>query len=1394
MRTVIWTGGLILSLTFTSLALVLQPLPGSAGSEEAGHTSPVADRKEILGEMRSDVQSTFDAVRSGVDAELVKIKDRFCSLETSELTALLARAEVDASARAEVDAKIEKILAEHLRERELECLFLVDHRGRVVSPLGGADGEAGDGGLEPTAVDRAALTGFAARFLRQRECSSSKVALPRSFVVTLPRQTARQLRGDAVGSEALTGDEIPRMTLLAIGVRPIWVRPDAPYSLLVGGVTMTSMIERLHHEVAGTTETDTEWHAFSVAGIDVPVVFAGGRVGVLVRRGLVGDLLSGASSERAGFTQVGPEVSSWGAIRSSSGELVGGWGVSVSEDGLASKLAPKADAAGHELPKAFSVFPVLDMTVSAVLVFTGVALLWILLAMWAKFVRPKSAVSTTPGERLSRGEAENPVTDLSSFHRSCRGFVQRTEALFDRSFRAAGVSPEDLEGPLRKRFTRLSERVGGFEAEFRGAKEGGLSISDRRRAGFDAKFKDFEETLCSFVAVLEGRWRAQHGRRADSDVQQVSSQYEAKLDDLEGVVNSAQTDGRKLAEDLAALRQVEKDLRRQLDDSNRVEFELRQKLEQTHLRSEQVALQENAAVRRLQEVESRASSLQKDLAKKIRRVDELTEQLAALEQREKVVNEELARLQSSFELLRDKEQSARQSNEKLGQDLAVLEQSLAESRDSTENLERRSRQEAVEHEEAQDLLAERNVELGRQVAAGERELEDRVAEKTIELRKKARELEARLQTLEEELHASRRSESGLREEKHAVETENAGLRERVEVERGRIAEIESQAGKVTANITAEVEVVTARAEAAAAETEEAVGLAEAAAAEREEAVSRAEAAAAETEEAVGLAEAAAAERAEAVSRAEAAAAEREEAVGLAEAAAAEREEAVSRADAAAAEREEAVSRAEAAATEREEAVSRAEAAAAEREEAVSRADAAAAEREEAVSRAEAAAVEREEAVSRAEAAAAETLEARETCAQLELGNAALARENEALRRQADNHARRLEEAEHAAQAVGQPDQSTAAVDAEPVSTDDTTSESSGVQHDRRDVPCSREELAELRAQIEDEREGNRRLAADRSRLQSRVEELEQGVNPFLETEVEPTGTAVVADDSGLREELVELEKEKVALQERLVAARSEVEILREAADGVRGFHGALVAGNLPTALGAVDCDGRVFVWNPAAERLWGLRAETVLGKSLRSVALKPEPLYQRLAEEVRGCVRDGRPSSTSVLSFETDGGDELHVRLFCEPVEDARGDVAGVIFSVEDVTESTTNAIESELLGQFQDTLAGSIPMALVITDSRHCVVSWNSHAEEILGVEEDDALGRSILDLPLRLSTGEFGPRFLSVCEEQHASRFLVATADDEECLVTVSPFETEEGELRGWMLLVEEVAQETP
>ena len=1282
MRTVIWTGGLILSLTFTSLALVLQPLPGSAGSEEAGHTSPVADRKEILGEMRSDVQSTFDAVRSGVDAELVKIKDRFCSLETSELTALLARAEVDASARAEVDAKIEKILAEHLRERELECLFLVDHRGRVVSPLGGADGEAGDGGLEPTAVDRAALTGFAARFLRQRECSSSKVALPRSFVVTLPRQTARQLRGDAVGSEALTGDEIPRMTLLAIGVRPIWVRPDAPYSLLVGGVTMTSMIERLHHEVAGTTETDTEWHAFSVAGIDVPVVFAGGRVGVLVRRGLVGDLLSGASSERAGFTQVGPEVSSWGAIRSSSGELVGGWGVSVSEDGLASKLAPKADAAGHELPKAFSVFPVLDMTVSAVLVFTGVALLWILLAMWAKFVRPKSAVSTTPGERLSRGEAENPVTDLSSFHRSCRGFVQRTEALFDRSFRAAGVSPEDLEGPLRKRFTRLSERVGGFEAEFRGAKEGGLSISDRRRAGFDAKFKDFEETLCSFVAVLEGRWRAQHGRRADSDVQQVSSQYEAKLDDLEGVVNSAQTDGRKLAEDLAALRQVEKDLRRQLDDSNRVEFELRQKLEQTHLRSEQVALQENAAVRRLQEVESRASSLQKDLAKKIRRVDELTEQLAALEQREKVVNEELARLQSSFELLRDKEQSARQSNEKLGQDLAVLEQSLAESRDSTENLERRSRQEAVEHEEAQDLLAERNVELGRQVAAGERELEDRVAEKTIELRKKARELEARLQTLEEELHASRRSESGLREEKHAVETENAGLRERVEVERGRIAEIESQAGKVTANITAEVEVVTARAEAAAAETEEAVGLAEAAAAEREEAVSRAEAAA----------------------------------------------------------------------------------------------------------------VEREEAVSRAEAAAAETLEARETCAQLELGNAALARENEALRRQADNHARRLEEAEHAAQAVGQPDQSTAAVDAEPVSTDDTTSESSGVQHDRRDVPCSREELAELRAQIEDEREGNRRLAADRSRLQSRVEELEQGVNPFLETEVEPTGTAVVADDSGLREELVELEKEKVALQERLVAARSEVEILREAADGVRGFHGALVAGNLPTALGAVDCDGRVFVWNPAAERLWGLRAETVLGKSLRSVALKPEPLYQRLAEEVRGCVRDGRPSSTSVLSFETDGGDELHVRLFCEPVEDARGDVAGVIFSVEDVTESTTNAIESELLGQFQDTLAGSIPMALVITDSRHCVVSWNSHAEEILGVEEDDALGRSILDLPLRLSTGEFGPRFLSVCEEQHASRFLVATADDEECLVTVSPFETEEGELRGWMLLVEEVAQETP
>jgi PAS domain S-box-containing protein len=1178
--------------------------------------------------MRSDVRSSFEAVRLGVDAELSKIESLLCSIGTADLKELLAKSEVDASARADVYAKVRQILSTHLRDKKLECLFLLSHSGRVVLPLG-----VGDSELETTAADREVLAEFASRFLRQRECRAVTDALPRAFVVT----ASGEAESDAEQNDAVREEEAPRTTLFAVGVRPIWVRPDAPHSLLVGGVTLASLIAGLHETAAAATETDTQWHAFSVAGNEVPIIFAGGRVGTFVRRGLVRDLLAETASESPAFTQVGPQVSRWVAVRSADGGLIGGWGVSVSQDFLASKLTPKFETVSEQISEALAVPRVLDMVVASVLVFAGVVLLWVLLALWAKFVRPKPGVRLSARERREAKKSEGApkaTVDLQEFHRSCREFLERIEKLFDRSLRATGVFPEDLEGPLRKQFTRLSKRIGGFEAEFQRAAKSGHSGSNGRSAGFDAKFKDFEETLGSFIAVIEGRWRSQHGKRADSGVREAASHYQAKLDELEGVVASAQTDGRKIADELSALRQVEKDLRVQLDEANEVEFELRQKLEQTHLRGEQVSLQENAAVRRLQEVESRAKSRDKDLAKESGRVEELEEQIATAEERERVVNEQLAEAESSLQPLREKQDFAREKITELEKELAAREQALAESQDVAADSEARLLRASAGFEQTKELFGEQNAEFERRIQASACELDERSAEETGKLQKKAEGLELELETLEQELNIERTATSGLREERHALEGASADLRERLESERGNVAELESNVEKASESSAAEVA-----------------------------------------------------------------------------------------------------------------------------------------------------------------AAVADAVEARERCAKLERQNAAFAAEFDVLRREIENAKLKVDEAERKGEEARSLAESAAVVEADPLSAlmglDDTSIETADDVHARQDFLRLYEEVDELRVEVARERSERGRIDAERIRLQARVEELETAA--ASPDQPEPAVAEAVVDDGRLRGQLAGLEKEKASVEDQLVSLQREVEILREESEGVQGFQGALITGNLPAALGAVDSSRKVFVWNPAAEELWGLPAASALGESLDSLALEPATLHRRLAEEIHACTKSGRPSSTPILSFNTDDGDELHVRLFCEPVADVHGDNSGVIFSVENVTEATTYAIESELRGQFQDTLAGSIPMALVVTDCEHRVISWNCHAERILDVDEEEALGRGLLELPLRLSRGEFSRAFLSACEERQPSRFVVKTIDDDECMVTVSPFVPEEGTSRGWVLLVEEVVHET-
>jgi PAS domain S-box-containing protein len=57
-------------------------------------------------------------------------------------------------------------------------------------------------------------------------------------------------------------------------------------------------------------------------------------------------------------------------------------------------------------------------------------------------------------------------------------------------------------------------------------------------------------------------------------------------------------------------------------------------------------------------------------------------------------------------------------------------------------------------------------------------------------------------------------------------------------------------------------------------------------------------------------------------------------------------------------------------------------------------------------------------------------------------------------------------------------------------------------------------------------------------------------------------------------------------------------------EGFRRFHGTLMQGNIPAAIVAADASLKIFAWNPAAESLWGMEANAVLGSHLPEIRVK----------------------------------------------------------------------------------------------------------------------------------------------------------------------------------------------
>jgi two-component system, cell cycle sensor histidine kinase and response regulator CckA len=171
------------------------------------------------------------------------------------------------------------------------------------------------------------------------------------------------------------------------------------------------------------------------------------------------------------------------------------------------------------------------------------------------------------------------------------------------------------------------------------------------------------------------------------------------------------------------------------------------------------------------------------------------------------------------------------------------------------------------------------------------------------------------------------------------------------------------------------------------------------------------------------------------------------------------------------------------------------------------------------------------------------------------------------------------------------------------------------------------------------------------------------------------------------------------------------------------FQAALIRAS-PIPLFSVDREGRVLMWNPAAERVFGWSAEEVCGNALPILDREDREEFTEMQERVSR----GEALAGVHFTCRTHDGSPVEVFLSISPVHLSPGDPESlaVLFAVEDYSDRKG----AWRTNRFQARLLDSVGEAVIATDLQGGITYWNRAAETLYGWKSMEVMGRDILEV----------------------------------------------------------------
>lgn len=168
---------------------------------------------------------------------------------------------------------------------------------------------------------------------------------------------------------------------------------------------------------------------------------------------------------------------------------------------------------------------------------------------------------------------------------------------------------------------------------------------------------------------------------------------------------------------------------------------------------------------------------------------------------------------------------------------------------------------------------------------------------------------------------------------------------------------------------------------------------------------------------------------------------------------------------------------------------------------------------------------------------------------------------------------------------------------------------------------------------------------------------------------------------------------------------------------------AAIVSSSDDAIISKNLQGIITSWNAAAERLFGYKAEEIIGQSV--LTLIPKERHDE-EPQILGRLRRGE----RLEHFETvrlrKSGQRINVSLTISPVRDDSGAIIGASKIARDITESRRAAQAALLLSA----VVTSSDDAIISKNLDGIITSWNPGAERIFGYVAGEIIGRSVLTI----------------------------------------------------------------